>query len=393
MAAQGLSEGFNRRAQKQEQNKMFTAQSKATENLLKSYLPKEQVSAILAVDPNETPAARHARLTGTIENFVVENKLKQFQAAQAQAEKDQTALSQAMNQFLPQNGAAASFDPRRFLSTYFSQGGSPQSLDRVDQALKMLAAPAEKQGRVMTQDQIQKLKEGGYDAKATPLQDGTFMVTEVSPFSPPAKTEVNFGEDAYAKEVGKLAGEQHMKEYAAAVDAPVNIAKLDEVVGILKQGDATTGLGAELINNLNRVRSGFMADKKAGKSVSDTQVLDALLGSDVFPQIGALGIGARGLDTPSERDYLRQVMTGTINLDKDSLVRMAEIRRNIQVRALDKFKKSLEKGTYKKFFDVTGNPVPDLSILDAAKESSAPEGVDPKLWSVMTPEEKKLWQN
>lgn len=380
-AAQGLSQGWMASQQKKEQDKIFQSQSKATESLLKAYMPKEQVAEILAVNPEETPAARHARLTGTIENFVVENKLKQFQAAQQQADRDQRALAAAMNQFLPQNGRPEPFNPQRFLGTYFQQGGSPQSLDKVDQALKMFAPQPGKP--------VLDLKSYRSSDPTTgkPIEVTVDELTgkEIGrgPLADAAKTEINMGGDSYEKEVGRLAGEQHMKEYAAAVDAPVNIGKLDEVSAILKEGDPTTGIGAELINNLNRIRSNFMADKKAGKSVTDTQVLDALLGSDVFPQIGALGIGARGLDTPAEREFLRQVMTGTINLDKDALVRLTDIRRNVQLRALEKFKRSYDKGTYKKFFEVTGNPVPDLGILDVVKEVKREAPKMPEGWSII----------
>jgi len=239
----------------------------------------------------------------------------------------------------------------------------------VSERMRSEAAAREKAsplGKVMTIEEIMDLKTKGFDADAAPVGDGRFMVTKISPFAPGAKTEINMGGDSYEKEVGKLAGEQHMKEYAAAVDAPANLAKLDEVSNILKTGDPSTGIGAEIFNNINRLRSQFTADKQAGKSVTDTQVLDALLGSDVFPQIAALGIGARGLDTPAEREFLRQVMTGTINLDKSALVRMTDIRRNIQTRALEKFKKSYDSGTYKKFFEITGNPLPDFGVLEKA---------------------------
>jgi hypothetical protein len=98
----------------------------------------------------------------------------------------------------------------------------------------------------------------------------------------------------------------------------------------------------------------FAGDIKAGKKVADTQILDALLGSDVFSMIQSLGIGARGLDTPAERDYLRQVMTGTIQMDNKALVRLSEIRRNIEVRAIEKYNTQLEKGELNKFFETQG---------------------------------------
>jgi hypothetical protein len=161
-------------------------------------------------------------------------------------------------------------------------------------------------------------------------------------------------ETAFATTVGKGQGERNEKVVLAAQAAVDNIAKIDSTIELLKTGDATTGLGAELRNNIDRARALFAGDIKAGKKVADTQILDALLGSDVFSMIQSLGIGARGLDTPAERDYLRQVMTGTIQMDTKALVRLSEIRRNIETRAIEKYNTQLEKGELNKYFETQG---------------------------------------
>jgi hypothetical protein len=161
-------------------------------------------------------------------------------------------------------------------------------------------------------------------------------------------------ETAFATTVGKGQGERNEKVVLAAQAAVDNIAKIDSTIELLKKGDATTGLGAELRNNIDRARALFAGDIKAGKKVADTQILDALLGSDVFSMIQSLGIGARGLDTPAEREYLRQVMTGTIQMDNKALIRLSEIRRNIETRAIEKYNTQLDKGELKKYFETQG---------------------------------------
>lgn len=161
-------------------------------------------------------------------------------------------------------------------------------------------------------------------------------------------------ETAFGGEVGKAQAARNEKVVTQAQAAPDSIRKIDDTIAILRQGDATTGLGAELRTNVDRARALLANDVKAGKRVSDTQILDALLGSDVFPMIQSLGIGARGLDTPAERDYLRQVMTGTIQMDRDALIRLSEIRRNMEVRAIQKYNTQLEKGELNKYFETQG---------------------------------------
>lgn len=161
-------------------------------------------------------------------------------------------------------------------------------------------------------------------------------------------------ESAFTGAVGRAQAERNEKVVAAAQTASANIQKIDSAIELLKSGDTTTGLGAELRTNIDRARALFAGDLKAGKKVADTQILDALLGSDVFSMIQSLGIGAKGLDTPAERDYLRQVMTGTIQMDNNALVRLSEIRRNIEVRAIEKYNDQLEKGELNKFFETQG---------------------------------------
>jgi hypothetical protein len=134
-------------------------------------------------------------------------------------------------------------------------------------------------------------------------------------------------EQAYGGEVAKLAARQDIELADQAAAIPRNIAKVDEALDLLYNSDINTGLGAEVFNVMDKARAKFLADKDAGKRVENTEYLDALLGSDVFPQISALGIGARGLDTPAEREFLRNVITGTIKLDKGTLIRMTEFRR------------------------------------------------------------------
>jgi hypothetical protein len=177
-------------------------------------------------------------------------------------------------------------------------------------------------------------------------------------------------ESAFTGEVGKAQAVRNEKVVTAAQAASANIQKIDSAIELLKTGDPTTGFGAELRNNIDRARALFANDIKAGKKVADTQILDALLGSDVFSMIQSLGIGARGLDTPAERDYLRQVMTGTIQMDNKALIRLSEIRRNIETRAIEKYNTQLEKGELNKFFETQGIKPEKIEIPKAAGASS-----------------------
>jgi hypothetical protein len=156
-------------------------------------------------------------------------------------------------------------------------------------------------------------------------------------------------ETGFERTVGTKTGEDIVAFVKRVEAAPKNIAKIDEALGILKSGGAVTGFGAENRLNLQRAMSLFGDDVKSGKRVVDTQILDALLGSDVFPSLQSLGLGSKNIDTPAEREYLRQVITGTIQLDNDALIRLTQIRRNVETNAIKEYNQKLESGKFDKY--------------------------------------------
>lgn len=164
---------------------------------------------------------------------------------------------------------------------------------------------------------------------------------------PPGETEV-------AKVIGKGVGEQQLSIAQSGEAAAENLIKINQTLNELKSGKAFTGAFADLQSNIAKAQAKFADDKKAGKRVTDTEYLDALLGSDVFPMISSLGIGARGLDTPAEREFLRKVMTGTINLERDTLVKLTETRKAIAERAVKKYNDKVSAGELDTYFKLKG---------------------------------------
>jgi hypothetical protein len=189
------------------------------------------------------------------------------------------------------------------------------------------------------------------------------------PVSPPP----SLFESAYERDIGEQKAEEEKTIIERANKAVSQVAKLDEVLSNLEQGDPTTGLFAEIRNNVNRFRSQFMSDPEAAKSVKDTQLLNALLGSDVFPLIGELGIGARGIDTPQERNFLRDVFTGTIELNKDTLIKLTEMRRKRAAEAIEEYNESIDAGKFKRRERYFGEPMNKLSLPERTKPAP---GVD-----------------
>jgi hypothetical protein len=181
-------------------------------------------------------------------------------------------------------------------------------------------------------------------------------------------------ENSYAQRAGSQQYDRDQGQHDAAMSAVEGLQKLDGIVNHLKTSDAITGMGSDILLQVERARALFTQSKKAGKTVSDTELLDSMLGSDVFPMIKALGVGARGMDTPAEREFLRNVMTGTTPMNKDTLIRMTEIRRDITERAIQKWNKRVENGELNRYFRALGT-APQKIELPRRTTSDDPLGL------------------
>ena len=182
------------------------------------------------------------------------------------------------------------------------------------------------------------------------LNTGLFKSVVGQEPKPPSVSVTMPGETAYARTAGSEAAKSDKAEYDSALVASESLTKLQGVKDLLDKGDVITGLGADIKLNVQRARQLISDSKARGQQISDTQVLEAALGSDVFPMIKQLGIGARGLDTPAEREFLLRVMTGSKELDNETLQRMTQIRYDIAQRAIDRYNKRVQSGELDRFF-------------------------------------------
>jgi hypothetical protein len=153
-----------------------------------------------------------------------------------------------------------------------------------------------------------------------------------------------------SKTLGKGGAEAEMVEFNTVRTAARSINKDYETVKLLKEGKPSTGITAELELGFNRLKAAAGGKPEAIEKVADTEYLEALLGSDVFTQFQALGVGARGLDTPAEREFLRQVISGTRSLDKETLIQMAEMRAKYKRELVDEYNSRIESGELDDFF-------------------------------------------
>jgi hypothetical protein len=173
------------------------------------------------------------------------------------------------------------------------------------------------------------------------------------------------GEKAKGTVLGKGVGEDLLKTRLAAQTANENLPKMYTALNILKTQPITTGLGYQFYDIINQIRSQYLSDKEAGVEVTNSQYLDSLVGGDVFNAIADLGIGARGIDTPKEKDFLLEVITGKRSLSEKALIAITEMRIENTEKSVKKFNDYLSKGDYKDLETILGRKLSPIELRNA----------------------------
>jgi len=215
----------------------------------------------------------------------------------------------------------------------------------------------QKTSRLLTPEEITSM---GLDAEL-PWQIDQAGKISIAGGRPPAPV-VDMGENTLEKVGLTLLTEGLTEQYNAALDATGNIRKIDETIKLLQEGDVDTGFGAEFRQNIRKVQSLFADDPSQIAKLSDTELLNSALGKEVFGAISALGVGARGLDTPAEREFLREVVAGRITLTKDTLLEMARIRRRAEENNIMRWNETLASGRADPLIQVSRGMLQDTPL-------------------------------
>jgi hypothetical protein len=190
-------------------------------------------------------------------------------------------------------------------------------------------------GRIQVSDTTGKKLGGPYSTSKAPV------------------TNINMGAKGF-EEMGKEFAKGDVELVGNARKAVGRISSLNNTAEAIIRGAATegkegfeTGPFAEFRKGVDTFLIGFgNRDKARVNRLSDAELINATLGADVFGAIGELGIGARGLDTPAEREFLRQVLTGTIETTPAALLYMSYLRQKIQRGTIDTYNEYLDAGVY-----------------------------------------------
>mgnify|MGYP003117571746 CR=1 FL=1 len=176
----------------------------------------------------------------------------------------------------------------------------------------------------------------------------TDKIEKETSFAPPLVDMSSTQETSYAKKYGEGQGTQFFKDDQAFVEsgprAVKQFSKTNMALNLSTKPGRKEGFIAniKLIAEKANVAFGGTPTQAQLDSIIDTELLDATLGSDVFPLIGELNIGARGIDTPAERDFLQKSFTGTIAMNEQTLTKMTALRNKYELTKLQDFNEGVK---------------------------------------------------
>lgn len=193
---------------------------------------------------------------------------------------------------------------------------------------------------------------GGSVVTPNPADPSNPLSVMKKTLKPGERPDVKALQSQATKSGGEI-GTRMTKEYYSARDAADNIENIDGLITKLQTADdESIGFMSEFNAVKNKVLA-KLGGKDALKKLTDKELINAMTGAEVFPLIKALGIGARGLDTPAERQFMREVLTGSTNLTRETLLQMAMKRRNAQERMIKNWNKRLNAGELDSFYNTS----------------------------------------
>jgi hypothetical protein len=192
----------------------------------------------------------------------------------------------------------------------------------------------------------------------------------------PAGTTVNVntkGAGAMADALGGERGKAISALHEAAQTAPQTIERAERVKELL-QTEPYTGDLAEWKLRIGK-RAKALGFDYAGDDLSNTEMLARELGQNVLDSVKSSGLaGSQGL-TEGERKFLLQIVGGTIELDENTLPRVAELNQKMA-------RKTMERWNAEAARIEAGNPgllnQLGMTTIDMPADTAAP-GARPKL--------------
>jgi len=185
-------------------------------------------------------------------------------------------------------------------------------------------------------------------------RQGVIIQKRIDKLTAPTKPLIEAGETAFSKKAGDTRFEQFNNEVLDVDKGLAAFNKTNRALKLIIEGTPILGQLSKvklMITKLKNEVLGTNPTQEDIDKISDSELLSSTLGSDVFPLIGELGIGARGIDTPAERDFLQDVFTGRLTMNKETLSKLTALRNKKAMGTIHTYNKGIKNKRYKEYED------------------------------------------
>jgi len=166
------------------------------------------------------------------------------------------------------------------------------------------------------------------------LPDGTFRREKAAGAAELIRGEAFTKE--YATAGAKATVERDTTHFGLAESAPQNIEKANRIIDLVESG-ALTGTAAE--RKLQIARLFNITGNGPEETIKKTELLISGLGQNVLDNIKASGLGAGQGFTDTDREFLKNVVGGSIELNPKTLTDLARLQKLSNQRNVEKWNK------------------------------------------------------
>jgi len=170
------------------------------------------------------------------------------------------------------------------------------------------------------------------------LPDGTFRIEKATGAAELTRSEAFTKE--YATQGAQATVARDTTHFGLAESAPQNIEKANRIIDLVESG-ALTGTAAE--RKLQIARMFNITGNGPEDTIKKTELLISSLGQNVLDNIKASGLGAGQGFTDTDREFLKNVVGGSIELNPKTLIELARLQKLSNQRNVERWNKRVSE--------------------------------------------------
>jgi hypothetical protein len=313
---------------------------------------------------------------GKLEGFVSQTEKLLQKPRAIESFIQQQALTDASNQQRNTRIAAAMTPPQANAPFYLGrpmQPDTPEALTKrvveaggsIQEALAAARAPSDIR---KTEAETVAL---GSKQPALPSYQQQRLNTEVAAFK--ARTGSNPTPDQMAAIYNRIdegtqpnpyaakVAETLFNQYTSAQGALQRLESINDQIAMLDKGNVNVGFMGEIKTGIDKLTAAF-GNKDAAERVTNTEILESVLGLDLMSAITAAGLTTRSFDTPAEMKNLRAAFVGGTTLSPEAIKTIAKFRRGVLQTVVNDYNQKVDKGVYNRLSEAFGQPVNKIKL-------------------------------